>query len=64
MKLHRHDGAEFLFVLSGKLGLRIGDQEHLLGSAGSIYFDSTESHGYRRVGKALSGDRDHGAVTA
>jgi len=48
---HRHEGAEFLYVLSGTLALKIGDDEHLLKEGDSIYFDPNEPHTYRRVGK-------------
>jgi len=44
--LHQHDGVEFLFVLAGRLGLRIGSDNLLLDSRDSIYFDSSVAHGY------------------
>ena len=49
--LHHHDGAEFLYVLGGTLALAIGDEEHVLKGGDSIYFDATQPHSYRRVGK-------------
>jgi len=51
IKLHRHSGAEFIFVLEGKLGLYIRDSETTLEQADSVYFDSSQQHGYRRVGR-------------
>jgi transcriptional regulator with XRE-family HTH domain len=45
--LHQHDGVEFLYVVSGKLGLRIGPDDLLLEGRDSIYFDSSVAHGYR-----------------
>jgi transcriptional regulator with XRE-family HTH domain len=47
---HQHPGGEFLYVLAGTLALRIGDQEHLLESDDSLYFDSSVPHTYRRAG--------------
>jgi transcriptional regulator with XRE-family HTH domain len=49
-RLHEHPGIEFLYVFSGRLGLRSGDEEHELGEGDAVYFDSSVAHGYRRVG--------------
>lgn len=46
VRLHQHDGVEFLYVLSGRLGLRVGSDDFLLEGRDSIYFDSTIAHGY------------------
>jgi transcriptional regulator with XRE-family HTH domain len=46
VRLHQHDGVEFLYVLSGKLGLRVGSDDFLLEGRDSIYFDSSVAHGY------------------
>ena len=48
--VHQHPGIEFLYVLSGRLQLRIGEDKHELAEGDAIYFDSTLSHGYRRIG--------------
>jgi transcriptional regulator with XRE-family HTH domain len=48
-RLHHHAGVEFLSVLSGKMELHIGTDDHLLESGDSIYFDSSLPHSYRRV---------------
>jgi transcriptional regulator with XRE-family HTH domain len=48
--LHHHSGAEFIYVIRGKLGLRTMETEHLLDEGDAIYFDSSVQHGYRRVG--------------
>jgi transcriptional regulator with XRE-family HTH domain len=50
VRFHEHAGIEFLYVLSGKLELRVGADIHLLSQGDSIYFDSTAPHGYRRHG--------------
>jgi len=47
---HSHPGAEFLYVLSGKLALGFGQEEQLLDAGDSAYFPSSRPHGYRRVG--------------
>ena len=49
-RLHEHPGIEFLYVLSGRLDLRVGADQHELSEGDSIYFDSTVSHGYRSHG--------------
>ena len=49
-RLHQHPGIEFLYVLSGKLELRAGEDRHELAEGDAIYFDSTVPHGYRRLG--------------
>lgn len=48
--LHQHDGVEFLYVLSGRLGLRMGSDDFLLDGRDSIYFDSSVAHGYWNAG--------------
>jgi len=49
-RLHEHPGVEFLYLLSGRLELRVGADKHELSEGDAIYFDSTVSHGYRRHG--------------
>ena len=49
-RLHEHTGIEFLYVLSGSLELRVGEDKHELAEGDAIYFDSTVPHGYRRIG--------------
>jgi quercetin dioxygenase-like cupin family protein/ribosome-binding protein aMBF1 (putative translation factor) len=39
-----HDGQEFIFVLQGKMEVRLRDQIHLLEPGDSIYYDSTVPH--------------------
>jgi transcriptional regulator with XRE-family HTH domain len=50
-RIHFHSGVEFLYVMNGELGLKIGNEEHQLESGDSIYFDSSVPHSYRRAGK-------------
>jgi transcriptional regulator with XRE-family HTH domain len=49
-RLHEHAGIEFLYVLSGKLELRIAEDRHQLAEGDAVYFDSIALHGYRRIG--------------
>jgi quercetin dioxygenase-like cupin family protein len=46
IKVHQHEGVEFLYVLHGKLDLMIGSDIHVLNAGDSIYFDSSVRHGY------------------
>ena len=49
-RLHEHPGIELLYVLSGRLELRIGADQNELSEGDSIYFDATVPHGYRKKG--------------
>lgn len=51
LKPHQHPGSEFLHVMKGRLGLRIGMDNYELDAGDSIYFDASVPHTYRRVGK-------------
>jgi transcriptional regulator with XRE-family HTH domain len=48
-RLHEHPGIEFLYVLSGRLELRTGDDTNELAEGDAVYFESSVPHGYRRV---------------
>lgn len=50
LKSHQHAGVEFLYVVQGSLGMKIGSEEYLLEAEDSIYFDSAVQHSYRRLG--------------
>ena len=47
---HEHAGIELLYVLSGRLEMRAGEEIYELAEGDAIYFDSTVPHGYRRLG--------------
>ncbi|MCY4122694.1 MAG: XRE family transcriptional regulator [Acidobacteria bacterium] len=49
VRLHKHDGAEFVYVLEGTLGLYVRDGEETLAVGDAAYLDATVLHGYRRV---------------
>jgi transcriptional regulator with XRE-family HTH domain len=42
--LYRHDGEEWIYVLSGQLTVDLGDERHVLESGDSIHFDATIGH--------------------
>ncbi len=48
---HVHDGAEFLLVLEGDLGLRYEEEETVLHAGDSVYFDASHPHAYRALGE-------------
>lgn len=50
VRTHQHTGVEFLYVISGKLALQIGEEEPELAEGDAIYFESAVPHGYRKVG--------------
>jgi len=51
LRPHQHPGSEFLHVMKGKLGLKIGIDDYELDAGDSVYFDPSAPHTYRRVGK-------------
>jgi quercetin dioxygenase-like cupin family protein/DNA-binding XRE family transcriptional regulator len=51
---HAHEGAEFIHVLQGPLAVRFAEEETILNTGDSVYFDSSQPHGYRSAGSAAS----------
>ena len=49
--LVRHGGSEYGYVISGRLGVRIGFDEHELGPGASISFDSSSPHRLWAIGR-------------
>jgi transcriptional regulator with XRE-family HTH domain len=49
-ELYRHDGEEWLYVLSGHLTVTIGEDSHALTAGDSIYFDATVGHRLNATG--------------
>lgn len=47
---HQHAGMEFLYVLKGRLALRVAGEDHFLDGGDSISFRSSQPHSYRRAG--------------
>jgi len=48
--IHQHAGVEFIYVLKGKLTLKVGEDQEALEAGDSLYFDSQLPHGYARHG--------------
>jgi len=53
----KHEGEEFLFLLEGELELHYGESIMTMGPGDSVYYDSSEPHGY-----VARGDRKARAV--
>jgi transcriptional regulator with XRE-family HTH domain len=51
-ELHRHDGAELIYVLHGKLAVTVDEEETILAAGDAMYFDSGAPHSYRRYGRS------------
>ena len=51
---HEHAGVEFLYLISGKIAVAIGAEDHELAEGDAIYFDSSVPHSYRRIGSRRS----------
>lgn len=52
--LHDHPGAEFLHLLAGRIEIVVAGEHHVLAAGDSIYFDATQPHGYRRLGRSAA----------
>ena len=49
---YSHEGEEFIYVLNGKIEIKLDGREiHLLGQGDSIYFQSTRIHAWRNPGE-------------
>jgi len=47
---HQHFGCEFLYVLSGSLNVRHGENVHSIGPGDAVYFDASTIHSYQCCG--------------
>jgi len=47
---HEHPGIELLYVLSGRVQLRAGEDKYALAEGDAVYFDSQAPHSYVRIG--------------
>lgn len=48
--LYRHEGEEFIYLLEGELEFHYGQEIMSLKAGDSIYYDSSEAHGYISLG--------------
>jgi transcriptional regulator with XRE-family HTH domain len=46
-KEHSHEGSEFVHVLTGDLSIFYQNEEHVLHTGDSVYFDASEMHSYQ-----------------
>ncbi|MDX2267365.1 MAG: XRE family transcriptional regulator [Bryobacter sp.] len=51
---HVHEGAEFFHVLEGRVAIMYQDEEHIMETGDSVYFDSSCPHSYRGVADQTS----------
>jgi transcriptional regulator with XRE-family HTH domain len=51
---HMHEGAEFFHVIEGSVAIRYQDEEYIMETGDSVYFDSSAPHAYRGVGTATA----------
>lgn len=49
---HRHDGAELIYVLKGRLAVNVGGKDNILDEGDAMYFDSGVPHNYCRQGRS------------
>lgn len=49
--LYRHEGEEFIYLLEGELEFHYGQDIMVLKAGDSIYYDSSETHGYISLGE-------------
>lgn len=48
---HKHEGSEFVYILEGSIAIRYHDKDYVLRTGDSVYFDGSEPHSYRGLGK-------------
>jgi DNA-binding transcriptional MerR regulator len=49
---YTHHGEEFLYIISGRLDIKLGDQQYKLSKGDSFYFESKTPHSWLNPGKA------------
>jgi transcriptional regulator with XRE-family HTH domain len=49
---HRHSGAELVYVLKGRLAVKIDGEDQILKEGDALYFDSSVAHSYCRQGRS------------
>ncbi len=54
MSLSTHSGEEFVHLLSGRIKIQLGEQEHILKAGDSVSFRSTEPHSWYNCGKSTA----------
>jgi transcriptional regulator with XRE-family HTH domain len=54
-EMHRHDGAEMIYVVAGRLVVNFDGEEHRLDEGDAMYFDSGVPHSYGQQGQSAAG---------
>ena len=49
-----HEGEEFIYVINGKMKVRVGEVEYLLNTGDSLYFNSIQKHGIMPVSNEVT----------
>lgn len=49
-RAHQHTGAEFLYVLTGRLQVKHGEHNESFAAGDAMYFHSSTTHSYQRLG--------------
>lgn len=49
---HRHDGAELIYAIKGRLVVTVDGEDVELGAGDAMYFDAGVAHSYRQEGKS------------
>ena len=44
-----HEGEEFIFVIKGQMKMQVGEEEYILNTGDSLYFNSVQKHGIMPV---------------
>ena len=44
-----HEGEEFIYIIKGQMKMQVGDNEYLLNTGDSLYFNSVQRHGIMPV---------------
>jgi transcriptional regulator with XRE-family HTH domain len=49
MVAYKHEGEEFVFVLEGRVEIRVGDEIHVIKKGGSLHFNSGVAHDLKNL---------------
>jgi transcriptional regulator with XRE-family HTH domain len=49
MVAYKHEGEEFVFVLEGRVEIRVGDEIHVIKKGGSLHFNSGIAHDLKNL---------------
>jgi quercetin dioxygenase-like cupin family protein len=49
MVAYQHEGEEFVYVLEGKVEIKVGDEEHIVKKGGTLHFNSGIQHNLKNL---------------